>query len=194
MSLAIDGPTKIPAGGMAVGDPTERAAGEPATSPADLFQLVESIVTAAERLGSADFSALDAQTAVQLDYVLDEARKVISKTEDQVAEHAAAVWPGRWDVVLAVPGVGNARPYEKKPNKKWDNEALVAEVLDRRLAASGGELPDPAGIVGWITEAAAFSYWRNGVLEALGINPRDFVEFGESSGVRLAIFKPKADS
>lgn len=130
----------------------------------------------ADALLKMDLDGIDAETAVRINNTLRMARLAIGAAEEFVAKHAAAVWDGKWAKVLTVEGVGTARPYRSASKTKWEHDALVKQVVDCYLTEHDGDLSDPYDLVRAVTAAAAFDYWRTGVLEQLGIDPDDYRE------------------
>lgn len=58
---------------------------------------------------------------------------------------------------------------------RWDHDGATKAVIDKHMADTGGEVPDPAAVARWLLDAAAVSYWRKGKLEALDIDPDEYV-------------------
>lgn len=113
-------------------------------------------------------------------YLLDmakAARTHLSAVEQALTEHIAAVWRLERHVApVEVPGLGLVGVKWGVERKQWDHEALTSAVVDANLAAGDGEIPDPFTVARWVTEAAAPSYWRAGVLRGLDIDPDDYCE------------------
>lgn len=133
-----------------------------------------------------DLEGIDWEATVRVAAELAAARKAVSAAEEFLAKHAGAVWPGPWREQQVVEGVGTANPYRTADRVKWDDDGLVKKVVERRMAAAGGVQPDPLETARWITDAAAFSYWRVGKLADLGIDVDEY-RAKKRGNVRLRI-------
>lgn len=113
-------------------------------------------------------------------YLLDAARAArthLAAVEQALTEHTASLW--RRDKHLApveVAGLGLVGVKWGAERKKWDHDGLTSAVIDAKLAACDGEIPDPFTVARWVTEVAAPAYWRAGVLRGLDIDPDDYCE------------------
>jgi hypothetical protein len=90
-----------------------------------------------------------------------------------LAKHAANQWPSAWKDAQHIEGVGTVRPY-RSSNTKWDDGEVVEALVEKRMAATGGEIPDPMTVVGWLLDAGKVDYWRTGKLKELGLEPDDY--------------------
>jgi hypothetical protein len=111
-------------------------------------------------------------------YLLDMARAArvhVSAVEQALTEHIAATWRREQHVApVEVPGLGLVGVKCGAERKQWDHEALTSAVVDANLAHADGEVPDPFTVARWVTAAASPSYWRVGVLAALGVDVDDY--------------------
>lgn len=108
---------------------------------------------------------------------LAELRREIRSVEDELTDVIVTSW--RRDGLKGhheVTGVGTVSLRAPYKRTRWNHEAVAREVVDRQIAASGGEVPDPYDLVHWLLTAAQVSYWRTRLLRSLGIEPDDFCD------------------
>jgi hypothetical protein len=142
-------------------------------SAAALIAHVRGIREQADAVLTMSIDDLDWDDAVRVAHELKMAKAALAAAEEFVAKHAGAVWPTPWKEEQTVDGIGRANPYRNR-NTNWDNDDVVKEVVDRRMAALEGEIPDPRDVVRWITEVAHIDYFRIGKLRDLDIDPNEY--------------------
>ncbi len=98
-------------------------------------------------------------------------RDAIKVSEDHVAKVAWELRGDRYGGNVVHPELGSLDLRYGSRKTRWDDEATVERVIAARMEEVGGEVTDPAVVVGWITEAASIGYWRKGVLKDHGIDP-----------------------
>lgn len=123
-----------------------------------------------------DLDDLSCDDAVRVLHEIQMARKALQASEEFLTERVHEAWGQDYKTPRVVPGVGVVRAFRGKARKAWEHEALVHNVVDAHLSQLEGEIPGPFIVAGWIREAAGFSYWKAGALNALGIDPDDFCE------------------
>ncbi len=154
---------------------------EPSTDPALVHHLADAVETAvgwareADQLVAGDLTALDVAGAAYLVDYCKTARTHLAAVEQALANRIVAIDQAHRDrLPMTVPGLGVVEVRRSADRKAWEHDQLGAEVVRRHLAAAGGELPDPFDVARQVLAAAAPSYWRTGVLKALGIDPGDY--------------------
>jgi hypothetical protein len=123
--------------------------------------------------------------AVRIAHEIKMAKEALGAAEEFVAKHAASVWPAKWKDKQTVPGVGRAQPY-RPGNTRWSEDEVLEDVVEKRMAELGGEMPDPMAVVRWVQTVAKLGYFRVGKLEELGLKPNDY-RHTEYGSVRLRI-------
>lgn len=143
---------------------------------AALLAHIRDIREQADALLTMTFDALTCDDAARALHETQMARKSLQATEDFLIERVHDAWGQDFKTPRQVEGVGTVRAFRGKDRKAWQHEALVRDVVDRNLAATEGEVPDPFTVAGWIREAAGFSYWKTGALKALGLDADEYAE------------------
>lgn len=143
---------------------------------ASLLAHVRGLRAQADALLTADLDAMSCDEAVRLLHEVQMTRKSLQASEEFIAARIHDSWKGDTRTPLHVEGVGMVRVFRGKDRKAWQHEALLRDVVDAHLAATGGEIPDPFTVAGWVREAAGFSYWKATVLKGLGLDPDEYAE------------------
>lgn len=149
----------------------------------ELARLVAEKVTAAAK---GAIAGLTWDEAIDL---LDELRTATGKLADVDAALTAHIYHHGPHGDTEVDGIGVVKIYRSQDRKNWDHLSLAQAVLDAHMDDRGGEYPDPAEVVRWITDAAGFSYWRLGVIrDQLGLPVDEYVDT-ELGGIHVTLPK-----
>lgn len=78
---------------------------------------------------------------------------------------------------LEVEGVGRVKVQRSRDRRAWDERGVAQAVIDKRMEARGGEMPnEPWEVAEWLLETFGISYCRVTPLRAMGLDPEMFCE------------------
>lgn len=89
---------------------------------------------------------------------------------------------------VEVDGIGVVGIRRNNDRKSWDERSALFAMLDSRMAARGGEQPDPAEVIEWVLEVAGIQYLRVNALKAVGLRADDYCE---TTPGKVAVSLPK---
>jgi hypothetical protein len=138
----------------------------------------------ADQLLTMDVDHIDVDTCIRIAAAFKMAKGAIGAAEEFLAKHTSEVWQGKWSKDRVVEGVGTGHPYRSSKDV-WDHDVVQA-VIDKRMADSGGVLPDPHEVARWLLDVLAVNYFRVGKLEELDIDPQEY-RHKEYGSVRLSV-------
>jgi len=78
--------------------------------------------------------------------------------------------------VAELDGIGRISIGRSQEREHWDERGVARAVIDRHMANTTGEAPDPWDVAEWLLEVYGVKYCRLTPLRALGLEPDAFCD------------------
>lgn len=148
----------------------------PRIEPADrrTWDQIGTVVRYAEWVGEGlDLAALTAEDALRMLHRLREATTALAEIDAVLSRH---IYLSGEHGDVRLDGLPAARVVRGRDRKNWDGRGAAFAYVDRQLASSDGEVPDPAAVVAWVLEVVGVGYCRTTALKAAGLDPESYCD------------------